>query len=377
MTTDSRLTGRIGPCFCLAGALLLTAVGCQRGFYDASTLPLGMKAYPVVDIHSLDLGTLASATATSQRIHAGDTLNMTVVTGAESRKPETWPLRVSEDGSVDVPLVGKIQLAGLDLQAAQDVVRNASVERGVYRQPTVAIAVDERQTNRVTVIGAVEEPGDYDLPIANCNLLSALSVAGGLAADAERYIEIRQPPSPRSLPNQPGGPEFAGPANFQQVAYNSPLEPIAQPAATVQQIRVDLVTATQTPASHGYNLRDGSVIMVRKRPPRYIHVLGLVNHPDQFNLPPNQNVRLLDALAMAGGRKLSIANRVLVVRQVPGSSEPALIELSITDAKEDSDSNLLLTDGDVVSVEETPFTMMVGAVTQFVRFGVNGSLSAF
>ena len=370
-------------------ATLACLTGCQRGVYDASSLPLSLRAYPIVDVQALDLSSLASASASSQRIYPGDSLNLTVVTGAESRMPQSWPLRVSQDGGVDVPLVGRVQLAGLDLQTAQNVVRTASIQRGVYRQPTVSLEVNERQTNRITVIGAVDEPGDYDLPVANSNLLSAISVAGGLSEDADRIIEIRQTPLP--LPTQlhqpqlPENLEIADEAH-QQVGYQVPLDPIAQQyggnsseaaVLTTQLVRVDLATATQRPAQHGYNLRDGAVVMVRKRSPRYIHVLGLVRKPDQFTLPANQNVRVLDALAMAGGRTYSVADRVLIVRQQEGHPEPTLIEVSVADAKANSEANLLLTDGDVVSVEETPTTLVVGAISQFVRFGVNGSVSAF
>jgi len=338
--------------------------------YKASALPQELRASMLVDTQALDLSSIANATATSQRIHAGDTLNLSIVTGAEEQKPESWPLRVADDGTIEVPLVGSIRLAGLDLQTAQSSIRQASVERGIFRKPSVSITVESRQTNRVTVIGAVEEPGEYDLPVGNSNLLAALAAAGSVTEESDRFVEIRQPSPLLTRPSN--RLDFAPqPSALQQVSFQ------ASNPATPQVTRVDLLTATQSPDPNGYVLRDGAVVMVRKRPKRYIHVLGLVRRPDQFDLPTNQNVRVLDAIALAGGRTLSIADRILVVRQVANNPEPALIEVSIRKAKEDSNANLLLADGDVISVEETPSTFVLGTLQQFIRLGINGSVGFF
>ena len=346
---------------CSLLGILLPMAGCNRAMYEATSLPPNLRAGMVTDIQSLDLSSLAYGNTTSQRINVGDTLNLTVVTGAEERKPETWPLRVADDGSVEVPLVGKIQLAGLDVQTAQDVVRQASIDRQIYKKPSVAITVESRQTNRVTVLGAVHDPGEYDLPVGSSHLLAALASAGSVTEDADRFVEIRQPARPATVPSAPI--QGTGMELGQKVGPET--------------VRIDLLAATQSQQSQGYPLRDGSVVMVRKRAPRYIHVLGLVRRPDQFSLPPNQNVRVLDAIALAGGRTLSMADKVIVVRQIPGNPDPAVIDISIKEAKEDSKANILLADGDVISIEETPTTFVLGTLQQFIRLGVNGSVAVF
>ncbi len=331
--------------------LALVASGCQQGSYKASALPVDLIAPELVDVGSLDLSKLASG-ASSQRINPGDSVNMTIVTGVEERQPEAWLLRVSDDGSLNVPLIGSVQLAGYDVQTAQAVVRDASVKRGIYRQPTVSITIQDRQTNHIAVVGAVNEPNEFDLPVANSNLLSAINNAGGLSDHADRIIEIRQPAQVVAGPNGP----------------------VQTPPRTVQ---VDLQAATQSPTGTQIPLADGAVVNVRKRDQRFIHVLGLVNRPDQFELPANKNVRVLDAVALAGGRRFSFADKAFVVRQIPGNPDPALIEVSIQEAKEDSTTNIVLQDGDVVSVEETPTTLLLGTLQQFIRVGVNGSVSVF
>jgi polysaccharide export outer membrane protein len=117
--------------------------------------------------------------------------------------------------------------------------------------------------------------------------------------------------------------------------------------------------------------------MVREQPPRFVHVIGLVQKPNRFELPAGENIRILDAIAMAQGLKISLADRAYVIRQVPGAAEPVVIEVSIRNAKTTPGDNILLSDGDVVSVEETPLTFVFGTLKNVVRIGLTNSLSLF
>lgn len=360
--------------------LVVFASGCQQGMYNATSLPQELAVRPLVDTSLLDLARLSSNSSSSQRINPGDQLSVTVVTGAEDEAPSAWPVRIADDGTARIPLVGVVHLAGQDLQTAQAVISNASIERGVYHQPTVSLTVDERRSNRITVMGAVEEPGEYELSSPNSDLLTAIGMAGGLTEFADTIVEISQPPVTYRRPQKPSPTKDGKETDEQiaQVGYQSPLA--SQPELMVgkaERGQVDLVRATASPPPSGFPLRDGSVVIVRKRPSRFVHVMGLVNRPNQFELPSNQNIRVLDAIAMAGGRTYTLADRVFVVRPIPYSTKPALIEVSVKDAKESNSANILLADGDVVSVEETPLTLMLGVLNQFVRFGVNGSIRAF
>jgi polysaccharide export outer membrane protein len=105
--------------------------------------------------------------------------------------------------------------------------------------------------------------------------------------------------------------------------------------------------------------------------------MGLVNEPKQIEILPGEDIRVLDALAMAKGRKFELADKVHVTRQVPGKPEPVVIEVSVREAKKNGRANLILGAGDIVSVEETPLTFVVGAIQQVLRFGVSGSVPLF
>jgi polysaccharide export outer membrane protein len=94
-------------------------------------------------------------------------------------------------------------------------------------------------------------------------------------------------------------------------------------------------------------------------------------------MPEDQEMYLLDAIAKANGRTLEIADKVRVIRNVPNKAEPVVVEASIREAKRDAAANIRLAPGDVVSVEETPTTLVVGTIRDFVRFGFSAAVPGF
>jgi hypothetical protein len=87
----------------------------------------------------------------------------------------------------------------------------------------------------------------------------------------------------------------------------------------------------------------------------------------------------LDAIAMAGGTTSVVADKVFVIRQSAGMPQPAVIKVSIARAKRHGDENLLLSAGDLVSVESTVSTMTLDTVSKFFRvaLGLSGNVAAF
>jgi polysaccharide export outer membrane protein len=119
--------------------------------------------------------------------------------------------------------------------------------------------------------------------------------------------------------------------------------------------------------------------MVLPQEKQFIHVTGLVRLPNQFELTRHQDVTVMDAIALAGGVSSPVADKVFVIRRLPDMKEPAVIELSIREAKADGKENLRLAPGDLVSVERTVSTVVVDSAMSVFRVGlsVGGNLVAF
>jgi len=339
----------------------------------AKNLPPQFVAPPVRNAQTVDLSRLASYSESNELIAPGDVLDVTIGSGYSDQGTYTAPIRVADDGAANVPLVGKVALAGLELEGAEQAIGAAAVARDVYRAPFVTVLMKRKRVNKVTVVGAVTVPGVYELSRGSSDLLAAIVAAGGLSEEAGVMVEVRRP----AQRVQPHGYDRSHSPREAQV-------PGAQPASFVsgpqfrppQSVRIDLVAAAHS-GQGGVQVGDGDVVMVLKRDPKPLHVMGLVAKPNQYEMPVNQEVHVLDALAMAGGINSSVADKIYVIRRVPGRAEPVVVQVSLREAKINGQENLLLAPGDIVSVEQTPATVMLDAVKSFIRFGLSAAVPVF
>lgn len=286
---------------------------------------------------------------------------VTVVAGIADQGPLTVPVRIGDDGVAMLPLMGDISLAGVELEQAEQIIRETAISRGVFRNPHVTVVMEKKRSNKVTVIGAVKTPGIYELPRGASNLLSAFVAAGGLNSDAGTDVEIRSPAKRGFSPDDETKNRLAGYSDY----------PTAKKQATSQSVRINLISASQ--AGRGINLRDGDVVMVPKRDQNPVQVLGLVKKPAEYTLPTDRELHVLDVLAMAGGMTSAVADKIYVIRRLPDQTGTQVIKVSYRKAKRKHSENIRLASGDVVSVERTPMTIMFSAFNQFVNFGIGAT----
>jgi polysaccharide export outer membrane protein len=93
--------------------------------------------------------------------------------------------RVEGDGTIDFPLVGRIEVAGLDPTAIAELIRDRLRDGEYLVAPHVSVRVQEYNSRRVSVIGAVREPGSYPIS-SRMGVVEAVSLAGGFTALANR-----------------------------------------------------------------------------------------------------------------------------------------------------------------------------------------------
>jgi len=97
-------------------------------------------------------------------------------------------VRVADDGSITVPLLGRLQVAGLTKGELENLIARLLEERFV-RDPQVTIFVKEYESKKVAVSGAVKKPGTYEM-LGEKTLLEMISQAGGLDAEPGKQIYI-------------------------------------------------------------------------------------------------------------------------------------------------------------------------------------------
>jgi polysaccharide biosynthesis/export protein len=350
--------------------------------YTPLSLPKELAASRRDNVQTLDLTRLARATANSDVIDRGDVIEVSISAGLDEKDTITIPIRVDDQGLAKLPEIGPVSLAGLDMQSAEAEITAACIDRQLYRGPNVTVTMKHQRTNRVMVTGAVKNPDVYELPRGRSDLLSAIVAAGGLDKDAGPLVEIRNPkdsnryrrdPVARGLPSDVhtaglGVSPDGGDPSIQGVGGIAADEA----SQSLETVRINLVTATKL-GTGDYQVADGGVVNIEKRDPEPLHVLGLVKKADRYDFPINEEFRVTDAIAIAGGVSVPMADKVFIVRRKPNSSDTAVIQISLRQAKRNAASNLRLEPGDVLSVEETPGTVLYQTLMVF-RFNIGGSI---
>lgn len=116
---------------------------------------------------------LARAGASDYRIGPDDKLDINVFQIAELSRTVT----VDSGGKVLLPLLGSLQASGRTPSELSDDIATA-LKKSFMKDPQVTVSVKEAQSERVTVDGAVVQPGVYPLT-GRTSLLQAVSLAKG------------------------------------------------------------------------------------------------------------------------------------------------------------------------------------------------------
>ena len=357
----------------ILGLLLASAVatGCQSQAIHASRLPAEYRTASIAGHSKINLGRLTSSGTSNALISPGDLLEVIIASGRDEEKQKPTLARVSNDGVVELPAIGIVYVAGLEPFEASQNIATASIERGIYLKPSVTVSIQSKAVNQITVLGEVDNPGVHELPRNACDLISALGAAGGLSEEASTTIEIiRHRPTILASRDEPNGVKPAAYASLGQGGPPaSPQLAQYQSQPPIQSQTIDL--AMLSPHVHSdYHLEDRDVVVVHPNEKRLFHVAGLVKKPGQFELPNDQDVHLLDAVAMAGGLDSVVADKVYVIRRVEGQAQPLVIEASLQEAKHNGLENLRLAAGDTVNVEQTPSTVFVDTLTKLFRISM-------
>jgi protein involved in polysaccharide export with SLBB domain len=118
----------------------------------------------------------------------GDVFEVSVL--GEKDLPKEY--RIQPDGSVDFPYVDRLQVAGLEPQQIEELIKSQLVEKKILTSPQVTLVVKQYNSKKISVIGAVQKPGS--IPWTDgIKLVEAISLSGGFTslADADHVVLTR------------------------------------------------------------------------------------------------------------------------------------------------------------------------------------------
>lgn len=93
----------------------------------------------------------------------------------------TLDTRVSENGAINYPLIGAVQVGDLTIAAAEKRIAKGLKEGGFVQQPQVNIVLMQNRGNQVSVLGLVNRPGRFPLETFNTRVSDILATAGGIS----------------------------------------------------------------------------------------------------------------------------------------------------------------------------------------------------
>jgi protein involved in polysaccharide export with SLBB domain len=190
-------------CICLPGILIL---GCSDNVQLPTHEELAAfnKAGPILPEIDVEALLRVRSVPREYRARTGDILavrippSLLAVTPDEDTylKSSSTPdllCRVDDAGTINLPIVGQVQVAGKKpIEIESEIVR-AYYPRYAVNRPTVVVKVSEYDTSRIVITGAVKNPGVYELPKDRMTLVSAIMAAGGISETGSGAIRIHYP----------------------------------------------------------------------------------------------------------------------------------------------------------------------------------------
>ncbi|HVA00133.1 MAG TPA: polysaccharide biosynthesis/export family protein [Terriglobia bacterium] len=189
-------------------------------------------------------------------------------------------VRVSNDGTIAVPLLGRIVASGLTPDQLRKELEQA-YGMNYLQNPQVSVFVKEFHAQPISIIGAVQKPGLYQITGPR-SLVEALSLAGGLSSGQGAA------PGKTLYVTRPGGfPNLHLVPGMQLVAPNK------------IEININNLLYTRG-AGLDIPIRPHDVIAVSKASVIYVAGSG-VRKPGGFVLEDRDEVSVIQAMAMAEG----------------------------------------------------------------------------
>ena len=188
------------------------------------------------------------------RLGPGDVMDITVFEVEELSKPAV----VAPDGTVELPLVGGVELAGLTAREA------AARLAGLYgdnlvRNPQISVTVREYHSQPASVLGAVTRPGVYQLR-GSRRLSDVLALAEGLSPESGGEITISRP-----LPSGGEKTFSVSTRELLRMSGNEEDNPFVQGGDTIRVSKAGLVYVVgEVTKAGGFPLKDQEQITVLK-----------------------------------------------------------------------------------------------------------------
>jgi polysaccharide biosynthesis/export protein len=266
---------------------------------------------------------------------AGDRINVNFFNVPEY----SGEFQVAADGSVNLPVVGTVSIAGLTIPETSSFIAN--LYQAELAHPRVTVNLTARRPLQVSIIGEVGKPGLYTLGAdQSAQVIQAIQTAGGLTQSANlRQVQIRR--------------SFRG--QTQTIALN--VQNLLENGDLTQNLTLQDGDSLYIPATDTVNLVESgqlanSTLASTTSTQVKIALVGEVNRPGSYQLPSTAGARatLTQAIQTAGGITPTADVRQVQIRRTTRGGETQAINIDLWQFLQSGDPNqdVILQDGDAV-----------------------------
>jgi polysaccharide biosynthesis/export protein len=268
-----------------------------------------------------------------------------VISVPEIDELQNQHMRVGQDGTISMPLVGTVDVGGVDETQARDMIQQRLSK--FMKDPRLEMYVDRYRSRGVAVAGAVQKPGVYDLASFGDSLDDMLAMAGGLTNTSAQHaiflpagISEGEAAAVSAAPDAaPGLTPISVPSNGHDAAG----------ASDTLNRRITIVIPFGRDGDTGcLNMpaRPGDVIVIPAA--GAVTVEGWVQNPGSF--PINPGMTVLGAVTAAGGALFSWHAEVM---RTDENGSRVVKEFSLTDLQNGTETDIPVESGDVVLVQKS------------------------
>lgn len=157
---------------------------------DRALLPQ-VAGWPVPDASALRRWPRHSPGEPGQIVAAGDTVDITIwdsdanslLAAPESKAAQLQTMQVTPSGTIFLPYVGQIHIAGMAPDRARETVQDRL--GALIPSAQVQINVAPGPNNSVSLVGGISQPGTYPLVTRDMTVLGLIAQGGGVSAALE------------------------------------------------------------------------------------------------------------------------------------------------------------------------------------------------
>jgi len=186
------------------------------------------------------------------------------------------PFRVDPNGFIDLPLAGRLQVAGLPVEQLRNLL--AARLAKFIDSPQITINVLEYRSEPVSILGEVTSPGVHQLQGPK-RLIDVISAAGGLKPDAGPRLTITRQLKAGVLPLPGAHPDSSG-------------------QFTIADVSLEKITSGQNPQEN-IEVRANDVLSVPRA--SLVYVVGEVKKAGGVSLTSQESISLIRAVSLAEG----------------------------------------------------------------------------